>query len=150
MTAVSERGEVDFKEAGDGVILRFTNRDLKELQAEFDDKRWMTAMIQDMMKGDNDIVMLDKLARKGAKKDGKSFELPEEAFDKMTVLTFAKKVMDGLMQSVHGKTFEEWLEGMMAKQREAEESGEEVPPIRAPSTTTSPTSEESHSGPASE
>ncbi len=34
MTAVKARGETAFDEAGDGCILCFTNRNLKELQAK--------------------------------------------------------------------------------------------------------------------
>lgn len=149
-TAVKERGEVAYPEAGDGIVLRFTNRDLKELQVEFDNKRWMQNFYNDMMQGDNDLVMLEILARKAVKgKDGKPKKLPEDAFDKLTVKQFGLRVMDALTVSVHGQTFEEFMEEQARLIKEAAENGE-TPPAKTPDMTILTTSEKSPTGPASE
>lgn len=136
-------------EAGDGFVLRLTNRDHKELQAEHG-KKWMTEFTQDMMYGANDVTMLEAIARKAAKNSsGEPVQLPEDAFDKMTVIDFGKRVMDALYLSVHGMGFEEFLIDIAKKQAEAAEEGKD-PPGSSPGTTTSTISDESASGRASE
>lgn len=131
-------------EAGDDVVLRLSNRDHKEIQAKYG-KRWLTIFIAEMMAGDNDIVMLEEIARLAAKdKDGAPVKLAEDVFDKMTVVEFGKRVMDAIMVSVHGQTFKEYMEAAVARQEEAAEDGD-VPPGKTPDMTTLMTSEASAS-----
>lgn len=148
-TAVKERGEVAISEAGDDVVLRLSNRDHKELQAKHG-KQWMMIFINDMQTGNIDVDLMEEIARLAAKnRKGEPVKLAEDAFDKLTVLDFGKRVMDAVTMSVHGQTFEEFVTEQAKKLQEAAE-GADTPPLLSPDTTTSTISEESATGPASE
>ncbi len=147
MTAIKERGEVAIKGVGDGTyILRFSNRNLIEIETE-KGKRWLTEFTQNLMSGETDVEMLEFLARTGIKDAaGKPVkDLPDDAFDKMTVLEFANLVLDGVFVSVHGQTFAEYTEETAKKIAKLREEGKD-PPASSPDMTTLETSDEELSG----
>lgn len=146
MTAIKARGETPFSEAGDGVVLCFTNADLKRIQENPKyGKHFMPTLTDEMMSGAIDIEILEDLAQIGAKKDRKPLKLGPEVFDRIIVADLAQKVLDGLYGAVHGKTFQEYIEATAKVFEEARERGA-IPPQFRPDTITSMTSENAPTG----
>lgn len=134
MTAIKARGETPFEEAGLGIVLRFLNSDIKQLQAdEAIGQTLVPTITAMMMEGAIPVELLEKVARAGAKKESGSREpavIDDEVFDGIVVAVLAEKVLDGLYGAVHGKTFKEYIEQSAAAFEEARERGEPPPQFR--------------------
>lgn len=148
MTAIKARGETPFSEAGDGVVLCFTNANLKILQAKLG-KQWMPIFSQDLVSGDIDLDLIEDLVKAGAKKDRKEFEVPQDVLDGMIIAELTNRVLDALYVAVHGQTFKEYIDETAEAMKEAAAKGA-IPPRPSPDTTSSTISEEDPSGPESE
>lgn len=151
MTAIKARGESPFDEAGDGIVLRFTNRDLKELATleEIGGDNFMPYLTNLTLEGNIPIALLETLARKGAKKDGVPAEIADEVFDKIVIADLAEKVFDALYMSVHGKKFGQYIEDAAKAMKDAQAEGR-LPQQFRPDTTGSTISANAPSGPESE
>lgn len=143
MVAIKERGETPFGEVGDGVILFFSNTDLKQLQADPRLGRNFLAQLSATVLSEMvDIQLLEDIARKGAKKADRSTpaELGDDAFDKIILVDLIEMVVDGLYQSVHGSNFQEYLDKSKKAIQEAADAGD-IPPDQTQTMTSSPMSE---------
>lgn len=144
MVAIKARGETAFDEAGDGVVLRFTNSDLKRLEAELG-VDWFGVMIDTFLMGVPRMETIEKLAIHGAKLNGAKFEMTEEIFDEIPIDTIAEKVMDAACISKSGMPAKDHIAERVKAFAEAEASGE-IPPNQSPDGTSSTTSVDDASG----
>lgn len=147
--AIRERGETPFEEAGDGIVLCFTNSDLKQIQAKYG-KGWVTSATDDLINGRMDFELLEMLVEKGAKKDRKPVTVDQKKLDAMPVGDLCERLVDALHIAIHGRTFKQHVEHVMKLVEEATAKGEPPPSLLSPDMTTSTISEGSPSGPASE
>lgn len=129
MTAIKERGETPFEEAGEGVVLSFSNADLKKLQAECGKKVCVEA--QERL-NDHDMDLLDAMLKHGAKKDGKPFKVTVSDLDNVPVSEVSIKVLDALYVSLHGETFQAHIERINEAFAAMREAGEEFPSLMSP------------------
>lgn len=121
-TAIRERGETPFPEAGEGVVLCYRNSDLKRIEAEFSGPHWFNEFVQVSMMGTPAISQVETLARHGAKKDGKPFDLDDEIFDKIPVHDLAEKIFDAVCRSMRGMSAQEYVDDVMASIAEADKN----------------------------
>lgn len=146
-TAIKARGETAFKEAGDGVILRFRNSDLKRLEADLG-PGWFQDMMDSFLKGRPSWAYIDKMLEHGVKKDGAPYVIPEEVLDEIPVHVVGDLLMDAACISMKGMTAKETIKEMMDAIADAQAMGEDPSPA-SPDTTSSTNSEEAASGPES-
>ncbi|BCH33121.1 hypothetical protein MesoLjLc_50510 [Mesorhizobium sp. L-8-10] len=99
------RGELPFPEAGEGVVLRFTNPDCDHLHKKFGDQ-WFGDAVARCNRAD--MTYLRECVAVGGKKDGKGHRI---AFDELDcpVFVICEKVLDALFLAMHGRTFEAHL-----------------------------------------
>jgi hypothetical protein len=136
--AIRKRGEVDFPEAGEGVILRFTNADLARIEDQFEGD-YYNDFVDQAVNGRMKASTIVLLVSYGAKKDGKPYKVPDEILDDMAINDVGDLILDALSVAKRGKTFRELMEDFQAKLAEKGEAGadDENPPTAL--TTTSPT-----------
>lgn len=123
MTAVKERGETAFEEAGKGILLRFTNRDLKELQAKYG-KTFLNTLTDELLNNVIDVEMLCEFYAIGTKKPegDRLYDGPEDPeLDKLQIGLHAEKLLDALYTSIHGCD----LKGFFKRAEEAMKEQEE-------------------------
>jgi hypothetical protein len=148
VSAIKERGETPFGEVGDGVVLCFTNRDLKVVQADVG-KDFLAVFTRDALSGELDVTLLEKIAFMGVKKDRAHHKLEDGAFDNITIADLVAKVLDALYISVHGDNFKDYMNKTAKAFEEAAAAGN-IPPNPNPDTTSSTISEKEVSGVESE
>lgn len=99
------RGEVPFPQAGEGVVLRFTNPDCNHLQKKFGDMWFADAIAR---ANRFDMEFLKECVTVGAKFEGKPKIIAFDSLD-CTLVDVAEAVIDGLFLAMHGRTFEDHL-----------------------------------------
>lgn len=115
------RGEVEFSEAGDGVVLRLTNADLAGLQTVLGDE-WFGKIFSASDKFD--FKILTSILKVAPKKDNAQFPVDPNTLS-MPLVDIWKKIVDALFLAVHGVTFMEHLEKIAGKMSEEQDK---VPP----------------------
>lgn len=108
------RGEIPFPEAGEGIVLRFTNSDLSAIQKQFGPE-WFNETFARLNRTDVDFIKF--CYERGCKTfDGKYANLK---FDNspVPVAALSNPILDGLFMAVLGRTFDEHLK-MMEKKAE--------------------------------
>lgn len=155
MTAIKERGETAFEVAGEGCFLRFTNRDLKEIQAKYG-KTFLNTLTDELLNNVMDIDFLCDCYFAGTKgPDGNRYyatdkgTLDEEKMDDLQVALHAETLLDSLYMSIHGKKFKEFMEQAAEAFKELE-GRDTPPPVSTLNSTSSILSGDSPSGQASE
>ena len=105
------RGELPFPDAGEGIVLRFTNPDCAAIQ-----KRFGPDWFQDALTRCNrtDIEYIEYCFELGAKKDGKPARLKFAEVD-VPLSTISQAILDSLFLAVMGRTFEDHLQFMEEK-----------------------------------
>lgn len=143
-TAVKERGETNFPEAGEGVVLRFRNSDLKLIEKREGDA-FFNEFLDKCLGGRVGIETLEFYVGHGAKKDGQPFKVSESALDDIPVHDLAELVLDALCVSVKGMKAKAYVE-------EAFKAFQEGPqgPLPTSPETISTNYENDASGPASD
>lgn len=142
--AIKARGESPFPEAGDGVVLRFTNADMKCVEAELDEG-WFAAAIEISVTGGRpSMATLDVLVKYGPKKDGVAYEIPEAILDDIPIDDLGMKLMDAVCVSYKGKSLKDFLQETFEQLRKNMEGGD--PSLLSPDTTSSTISDGSVSG----
>lgn len=147
MDAIKERGETAFPAAGDGVVIRFRNSDLKRLEAALESPSFFADIIEATMTGKASMKTLDKCLEHGIKKDGKPYKIPDEVLDDIPIHKVWDIIVDGLCISMRGMPFKEHMEKMAAAYEEAKSNPS--PPMESPASI-STNSVVDPSGPASE
>lgn len=107
MTTDNLRGEVTFYELGEGLSLMFRAADCRELQKAFG-AEWFTGAAGKLDSLDLEFMMT--CLKHGLKKDGKPHPVKDEDIDKVTLNLISRKLLDGLLLAVHGKTFSQMVE----------------------------------------
>lgn len=145
MTAIKERGETDFAEAGEGVYLRFRNSDLKKIEAVLG-PQWFNEMVDSFVHGVVKWSILELLLEHGVKKAAEPYAIPEEVLDEIVVVDIAEKCMDAACRSMRGMTAKEFVDEIM----EAFKDRSDIDPLSSSLDSTSSTiSEGDASGPES-
>lgn len=127
MAAIKARGETAFPEAGEGVILRYRNSDLKQIEAEHGPE-WFQSMIDTFLRGIPSITFILGMVQYGAKKGGVPYEVPEDILDDIPVHDLADKIFDAACLSMKGLPAKEYLEETFARHAEMEAKGEDPSP----------------------
>jgi len=138
-TAIKERGEIDFKEAGEGIVIRFRNSDLKRIESERG-ASFFKDVVQAILDGVASMSMLDLYLTHGVKKDGKPYQIPEDVLDEIPVHRVWDVLIDGLCMSMKGTTLKEHMEKAAEAFLEAQRN-DELPPRADPQSTSSTNSE---------
>lgn len=147
MTAIPQRGETPFEEGGDGVVLFFTNTDLKKIEAKFG-KDWFDDFLAKAQTSMPSIEDMEWLIALGAKKDRKPVEVPADRFDEIPLIYLGNKILDAFCQSMKGMDLKAYLAAAFEAYVDATKDGS-IPSPQSPDTTSSTTSVEKASGPAS-
>lgn len=147
-TAIKERGEINFTEAGKGVVVRFRNSDLKRIEAEIG-ADFFRLIVEGVMAGNTPWATFELCVEHGVKKDGKPFVVPEEIMDEIPVHRVWDYLVDGLCMSMKGLTLKEHMDKTVAAYLDAQTKGE-LPSQMSPESPSSTISEEEASGPASD
>lgn len=127
--------------AGDGVVLRYTNADLKRIEQEFGDA-WFGEMINSFLRGTPSIDYILKMVAHGAKKDRKPYEIPEEELDYIPIFSLGEKVFDAAFMAMRGVKSEEGIKSMYAEIADKSAS----PLLNGPDSTSSTSAEDKPSG----
>jgi hypothetical protein len=145
---IKARGETDFSVAGDGVVLRYRNSDLKRIE-EAVGPQWFNELLDKSLNGLVTMDMLELYLSAGAKKNGEPYEIPAEVLDNIVVNDVFELILESVCISKTGKSAEEYVKEIFEALEEAKRDGT-VPLLEIPDTLNSTTSDESVSGPASE
>lgn len=105
-TSIRMRGEVPFPQAGEGVVLRFTNPDCDKLQGKFGEN-WFADVVPRLNRFDT--TYIKECVAVGGKKDGKPFAIKYDELD-CPMIEIVDAVLDGLFLAMHGRTFEDHLD----------------------------------------
>lgn len=108
-TAIRARGESPFPGAGEGVVLRFRNSDLKRIEAKNGDG-FFNEFLDKCLSGRIGIEMLEFYVEQGAKKNGEPFQVSPEVLDEIPVHDLAELVLDAICISVKGLPAKEYVE----------------------------------------
>jgi hypothetical protein len=122
--ALKERGETPFGEAGEGIFLRFTNADLRELQ-EIYGKDFINTALETANSWD--LAWMENCLRRGLK-GHTDLEATLKVIDEEVSVGFTMdRVLNGLFISYFGKTLEEHIQDIKKFMDEELASGT-VPP----------------------
>lgn len=148
--ALKARGETPFDEAGDGLVICFTNADLRVLQEKHGDKFYQDIVQKGYFSGTIDFALLEELLELGIKRDRKPVPPDEyrDGVDRLIVVDVMEKLLDSIFVSLFGQNVKDYLKTIADAIAEAEANGEPPSP-QSPDTATSTNSEESVSGPES-
>ncbi len=115
------RGEVDFPEGGEGVVLRLSNADLAALR-KFYGKSWFDEVMNGLQVFDMDVIasVLKVAPKKGG--DQHSVDLLSLS---VPVIVLTGKVTDALFLALHGVTFGTF---MIDRAKEIARSAADRPP----------------------
>ena len=118
------RGEIPFPEAGEGVIIRFTNNDIVELQTLLGDDIIQNAAIR---AANFDIRFIAECAKRGVIKKG--MVVPQKDYDHVPLEDLGAKIVDGLWVAAFGRTYEDQIRWATIERarRDADESPPESP-----------------------
>jgi hypothetical protein len=97
------RGELPFPDAGEGIVLRFTNPDCAFLQQKFQDNWFQDALTRCNR---TDIEFIRVCFEVGAKKNGVKAGVKFDDLD-IPIATISQAVLDALFLAVLGRTFED-------------------------------------------
>lgn len=124
-----ERGEVAFNEAGDGIVLRFSNEAMERLYSEFGDE-----YVDDLIKKlnfANPIAIKTAIECMAEVPDGVSFDINARPWG-LSWFDVNERILDAIYLALHKKTFKEYqahIEETLGK--ELEEIKENPNPVRA-------------------
>lgn len=96
------RGEVDFPEGGDGVVLRLSNTDLAGLRKVYG-KNWFDEVMNGLQAFDMDVI--GTVLKVAPKKDGVQMSVDVLTLSAVPVITLTGKVIDALFLALHGVAF---------------------------------------------
>lgn len=147
MTAIAARGEVDFSEAGDGIVLRFRNSDLKRIESKFG-TAFFNELMDNALRGTISVEAMEFYLEHGAKKDGKPVKVDADKLDELPVHTVYDKILDGLCLAMRGTTLKEVIEKSIEAFKNQDE--DDLPSLQSPVGITSTNSVDGPSGQASE
>lgn len=129
------RGETALPQAGDGVVLRFRNSDLKLIES-VEGAAFFNKLIDDILRGSVTFEMLELYVKHGAKKDGVPVAVDIDDID-MPIFELWEIIGNAVCLSMRGKSLEEYV-GEITKMLTADD----LPPdpqtgLESPSSTTS-------------
>lgn len=131
--------------AGDGVMLCYTNSDLKRIEQEFG-VTWFGEMIDSFLKGRPSIDYILTMVAHGAKKDRKAYVIPEEVMETIPIFSLGEKVFNAAFLAMRGVMAEEGIKAMYADIEDKSAS----PLLNGPDSTSSTSAEASLTGPDSD
>lgn len=109
-TAIKARGETAFPEAGDGIVFRFRNSDLKRIEAEHGED-FFNKFAQSVAVGNTSFALIESYMTHGLKgPDGQPFTLSDEVLDDIPVHDLQEAIFDALCRSMRGQSAKEYLE----------------------------------------
>lgn len=132
-TAIKERGETAFTEAGDGVVFRFLNSDLKRIEKAIG-VGFFNKLADEFVVGSMSFETLDTYMKHGVKKDGEPYTVPDEVLDRIPVAAIWDKIFDAVVMSMRGETAKEYVDRLM-KVLADEEPEENLVPTNGPANT---------------
>lgn len=112
-----------FPDAGEGVFLRFRNRDLRDL---FNDPDFGPNYVQVATEGiiRFDLNIIDKLLKAGAKKGDAEFKVSLDDLDGVSLEEVQRALLDALSLSVNGRKYLEQIEYVDAEIRRRQKAGD--------------------------
>lgn len=134
-TAIKERGETAFTEAGDGVVFRFLNSDLKKIEKALG-VGFFNKLADEFVIGTMSFETLEVYMKNGVKKNGKPYTVPDKVLDNLPVALLWDKVFDAVVMSMRGETAQEYMDRLM-KVLSEEPDDQPVPPNGPASSLTS-------------
>lgn len=148
--AIKERGETAFPAAGDGVVMRFLNTDLKRIQATRGVDFFSEAIAFFLVESKIDFDMIDLYLEHGVKKDGKPYKLTEDEVNSIPVHDLAEIIIDALIRSMKGISAREYVDQTVQAFKDAAEKGEDLDPVMSPTSISSTASDGNVTGPESD
>lgn len=127
------RGEVDFPEGGDGVVLRCRPGDLASLETALAGKipvegqRVSLHDIYSAINGFSAVAIIASVQAFAKKADGSAAKINVDAVD-LTMAQIANRCLDAISLGVHGKTNAEVVREMVAMMEAARMDPTPVPP----------------------
>lgn len=121
------RGEAPFPQAGEGVVLRYTNQDCEQLQKMFGDD-WFNECVQRLNRFD--MAYIRGCIEVGGKKGGKPHIIPFLKLD-CTVSELAQVVLDALFLAMHGRTFEDYIKFLDEQAKTKDDEGNSSSPEKS-------------------
>jgi hypothetical protein len=130
------RGETAFPQAGDGVVLRYRNSDLKLIESsDVGGPAFFNRLIDSILAGTMTFDMLDVYVKHGAKKDGQPIEVDLDSID-MPIFELWELIGDSVCHSMRGKSLKEYI-GEITKLLAEDDEPDPKPGLESPSSTTS-------------
>jgi len=127
--------------AGEGVMLRYTNADLKAIEQDRG-TAWFGEMIDTFLKGMPSIDFIIDMVQRGAKKDRKPYVIPDDVLDEIPVFSLGEKIFSAAFLAMRGVNAEEGIKAMYAEIADKSAS----PLLNGPDSTSSTSVDDSPSG----
>lgn len=122
--------------AGEDVILKFRNSDLKLIE-DIEGENFFHKYVEQALTGNFKFSTLETFLKYGVKKDGKPYVIPDDVLDQIPVFDLAEAIMDGLCRAMRGMSAKAYVEETFKAFQEAADDGAANPP-KTPETGSTP------------